>query len=107
MISHLTIKNFGLFDHITIEFSKGLNILTGETGAGKSILIDGLRYALGERLDPSQIRDPQQPCAVEAIFEISKNLVNDYEALSEFLPEKETSLIINRAYLPDAVTGPG
>ena len=101
MISHLTIKNFGLFDHITIEFSKGLNILTGETGAGKSILIDGLRYALGERLDPSQIRDPQQPCAVEAVFEISKNLVNDYEALSEFLPEKETSLIINRAYLPD------
>lgn len=101
MISHLTIKNFGLFDHITIEFSNGLNILTGETGAGKSILIDGLRYALGERLDPSQIRDPQQPCAVEAVFEISKNLLNDYEALSEFLPEKETSLIINRACLPD------
>lgn len=101
MISHLTIKNFGLFDHITIEFSRGLNVLTGETGAGKSILIDGLRYALGERLDPSQIRDPQQPCAVEAVFEISKKLVNDYEALSEFLPEKETSLIINRAYLPD------
>ena len=101
MISHLTIKNFGLFDHITIDFSGGLNILTGETGAGKSILIDGLRYALGERLDPSQIRDPQQPCAVEAVFEISKNLVNDYEALLEFLPEKETSLIINRAYLPD------
>lgn len=101
MISQLTIKNFGLFDHITIEFSRGLNILTGETGAGKSILIDGLRYALGERLDPSQIRDPQQPCAVEAVFEISKKLVNDYEALLEFLPEKETSLIINRAYLPD------
>ena len=101
MISQLTIKNFGLFDHMTIEFSKGLNILTGETGAGKSILIDGLRYALGERLDPSQIRDPQQPCAVEAVFEISKKLVNEYEALSEFLPEKETSLIINRGYLPD------
>ena len=101
MISQLSIKNFGLFDHITIDFSRGLNILTGETGAGKSILIDGLRYALGERLDPSQIRDPQQPCAVEAVFEISKKLVNDYEALLEFLPEKETSLIINRAYLPD------
>ena len=101
MISQLSIKNFGLFDHITIDFSRGLNILTGETGAGKSILIDGLRYALGERLDPSQIRDPQQPCAVEAVFEISKNLLNDYEALLEFLPEKETSLIINRAYLPD------
>ena len=101
MISQLTIKNFGLFDHITIEFSKGLNILSGETGAGKSILIDGLRYALGERLDPSQIRDPQQPCTVEAVFEISKKLINDYEAMSEFLPEKETSLIINRGYLPD------
>ena len=101
MISQLSIKNFGLFDHITIDFSRGLNILTGETGAGKSILIDGLRYALGERLDPSQIRDPQQPCAVEAVFEISKNLLNDYAALLEFLPEKETSLIINRAYLPD------
>src|SRR3989338_127529 len=101
MISQLTIKNFGLFDHITIEFSKGLNILSGETGAGKSILIDGLRYALGERLDPSQIRDPQQPCTVEAVFEISKKITDDYEALSEFLPEKETSLIINRGYLPD------
>ena len=101
MISQLSIKNFGLFDHITIDFSRGLNILTGETGAGKSILIDGLRYALGERLDPSQIRDPQQPCAVEAVFEISKNLLNDYAALLEFIPEKETSLIINRAYLPD------
>ena len=101
MISQITIKNFGLFDHIQIEFSKGLNILTGETGAGKSILIDSLRYALGERLDPSQIRAPEQPCIVEAVFEISKNLLDDYEPLSGFLPGNETSLIINRTYLPD------
>ena len=79
MIQHLTIKNFGLIDQLSVEFSASLNILTGETGAGKSILIDALRFGLGERLDPSQIRDRQLPCVVEVVFELSKKLFEMFD----------------------------
>src|SRR5271170_283118 len=69
MLTQLTIRNFGLIDEISIEFEKRFNILTGETGAGKSILIDALRSVLGERLDTSSIRNPQNPCVIDAVFE--------------------------------------
>src|SRR5271155_2588728 len=69
MLTQLTIRNFGLIDEISIEFINGFNILTGETGAGKSILIDALRSVLGERLDASSIRDPKNPCVIEAVFD--------------------------------------
>ncbi len=101
MISQLTIKNFGLIDQLCVEFSGRLNILTGETGAGKSILIDALRFGLGERLDQSHIRDRQLPCAVEAVFELSPKLLQEYTKLSDYLPDNQTQLIIHRAYLPD------
>jgi DNA repair protein RecN (Recombination protein N) len=81
MLTQLTIRNFGLIDEISIEFINGFNILTGETGAGKSILIDALRSVLGERLDSSSIRNPQNPCVIEAVFD---------------LPDKQ--LIIQRFY---------
>jgi len=101
MIIQLTIKNFGLIDQLSVEFSAALNILTGETGAGKSILIDALRFGLGERLDPSQIRDRQLPCVVEVVFELSQKLITDFGKLSEYLHDNQPSLIIQRAYLPD------
>ena len=50
MLSHLHITNFGLIDDLSLDFTPQLNVLTGETGAGKSIIIDALRCALGERL---------------------------------------------------------
>ncbi len=101
MISQLTIKNFGLIDQLSIEFSKTLNILTGETGAGKSILIDALRFGLGERIDLTHIRNRQFSCAVEIIFESSKKLLQEYTKLSEYLSEEQPTIIIHRAYLPD------
>lgn len=101
MISQLTVKNFGLIDQLSIEFSQKLNILTGETGAGKSILIDALRFGLGERLDPSQIRLKDVPCAVEIVFELSGELLIKCDCLSEYLTENQATLIIHRAYLPD------
>jgi len=61
MISMLTIKNFGLIDSLSIDLSRGLTVLTGETGAGKSILIDGLRFCLGEKISASAVRDPNAP----------------------------------------------
>jgi DNA repair protein RecN (Recombination protein N) len=101
MISQLTIKNFGLIEQLSVEFCDTLNILTGETGAGKSILIDALRFGLGERLDPSQIRRKELPCTVEIVFELSKKVLLECTALSEYLSENEPSCIIHRSYLPD------
>ncbi|MFH1797893.1 MAG: DNA repair protein RecN [Candidatus Omnitrophota bacterium] len=101
MIAQFTVKNFGLIDHVTIEFCGGLNVFTGETGAGKSLLIDALHYALGTRLNTSQIRDQQKPCVVQAVFELSNHQLNECSALSEYTAESENTLIISREYLPD------
>ena len=56
MLVSLDIKNIALIDNLEAEFADGLNILTGETGAGKSIIIDSLEFVLGERADKSLIR---------------------------------------------------
>ncbi|MFA6384971.1 MAG: AAA family ATPase, partial [Candidatus Omnitrophota bacterium] len=103
MITQLTIKNFGLIDTVSVEFAKGLNILTGETGAGKSILIDGLRFGLGEKLNAASVRDEKLPCIVEIVLDITPELIREYPPLEE-LSAGENSLIINRAYLPDGKT---
>lgn len=100
MISQLSIQNFGLIDKATLEFTRGLTILTGETGAGKSIIIDGLRFALGERLNSSQVRDPKLPCIVEVVFELSPAVLAEYPSAAE-LANGEDQLIINRAWLPE------
>ncbi len=66
MIRSLTIENFALINRITIEFKKGLTIITGETGAGKSIIIDALSLLLGQRADKQVLRDTNRKCIVEA-----------------------------------------
>ena len=98
MLTQLTIRNFGLIDGISIEFEKGLNILTGETGAGKSILIDALRSVLGERLDTSSIRIPQNPCVIEAVFDITNKKLRELELIKEFLNEDDHTIIIQRIH---------
>jgi DNA repair protein RecN (Recombination protein N) len=100
MITQLTIKNFGLIDAASVEFAKGLNILTGETGAGKSILIDGLRFGLGEKLNTASVRDAKLPCVVEIVLDLTPALIKEYPPLAE-LAAGEDSLIINRTYLPE------
>ncbi len=69
MLSSLTLKNLATISDTSIEFESGLNILTGETGAGKSILIDGLLLALGARADTSLVRPGSQTASVEAVFQ--------------------------------------
>ncbi len=91
MLNQLTIRNFGLIDEISIEFTNGFNILTGETGAGKSILIDALRSVLGERLDTSSIRNPQNPCFIEAVFDITDKKLRELEIIKEFLNDGRPS----------------
>ena len=69
MLKILTIHNIALIENLTLEFYDGLNILSGETGAGKSIIIDSLNFVLGERADRSLIRHGTDMAEVEAVFE--------------------------------------
>ncbi len=101
MLSQLTIKNFGLIDRLEVEFHTGLNIFTGETGAGKSILIDAVRYALGDRLNSAQIRDRDKACVVETVFELSDRQLREFPVFSEYISDDEPALIINRTFTPD------
>jgi DNA repair protein RecN (Recombination protein N) len=101
MLTQLTIRNFGLIDNLTIEFGKGLNILTGETGAGKSIVIDALRYALGERFSATHVRDREKPCTVEAVFDVTGCPVCEHELVQDVFSGEEPEMIVHRTYTPD------
>jgi DNA repair protein RecN (Recombination protein N) len=65
MISKLYIQNYAIIDQLEINFEHGLNIITGETGAGKSILMGALNLILGQRADSSVLQDPQKKCIIE------------------------------------------
>ncbi len=71
MLKELNIKNFAIIDHLSVEFSPGLNVFTGETGAGKSIIVDALNLALGGRASTDLIRTGCQEAVVEAAFELN------------------------------------
>ncbi len=71
MILEITIKNFVIIDNLTVTFGKGLNILTGETGAGKSILIDALSGVLGEKMTTDMIRTGHEKATLECLFDIT------------------------------------
>ena len=71
MLTTLRIKNLALVADLTLELRPGLNVISGETGAGKSILIGALTLVLGERADRTLIRSGSETCTVEAVFEVS------------------------------------
>ena len=71
MLTGLTIKNYALIDQLQVSFNDGFTIITGETGAGKSILLGGLSLILGKRADLSSLRNPENKCVIEASFDIS------------------------------------
>jgi DNA repair protein RecN (Recombination protein N) len=110
MLKSLEIKDYALIDHIQIEFEKGLNIITGETGAGKSILIDAMSLLLGERASTEVIRKGAQKSVVEGIFEVADNRKvkslleeNDIEFQSELIVRREISLKgSNRCFVNDS-----
>jgi DNA repair protein RecN (Recombination protein N) len=74
MISHLRIRNVALIDEVEVGFGPGLNVLTGETGAGKSIVVDSIVFLLGERPGKDFIRTGAEAAQVEGIFEIETTL---------------------------------
>lgn len=71
MLTELTIRNFALVDDLTLPLRRGLTVLTGETGAGKSILIDALSAALGERVSAEMVRSGAEAATVDAVFEVA------------------------------------
>jgi DNA repair protein RecN (Recombination protein N) len=98
MITTLSIKNYALIEKLSIDFSKGFSIITGETGAGKSIILGALGLVLGKRADLTSLKNKEQKCIIEAHFEIAKyNLAPFFEA-NDLDYEEET--IIRREILP-------
>ncbi|MBF0388055.1 MAG: DNA repair protein RecN [Candidatus Omnitrophica bacterium] len=100
MLESLTIKNFGIIEHAALDFTKGLNTLTGETGAGKSILIDALRFALGERFQASCLRAGADICTVEAIFALKPEFLKTLPDWNDHQNADHT-LIIQRSVSAD------
>lgn len=97
MLWHLSIKNLAIIDDISIEFADGLNILTGETGAGKSIIIDAINLIVGARADRELIRNGENMASVEAIFTLDGNdeLIKTLKEL-DFVDDDDTELLITR-----------
>ena len=87
MLVSLTIHQIAVIQSVQIEFDKGLNILTGETGAGKSIIIDALNMILGNRVSKNLIRTGEESASVSAIFMVQEE-VQDYLSFSENPPHK-------------------
>ena len=96
MLRTLTVWNFALLEHVRIEFGAGLNILTGETGAGKSILIDALGAVLGSRLSASAIRSGCEWLRVEAVFDIEEQVSLKALLEEQAIPTEDAELIITR-----------
>ncbi|HUH45529.1 MAG TPA: DNA repair protein RecN [Arenibacter sp.] len=98
MLTNLTIKNYALIDHLNVKFTNGFTVITGETGAGKSILLGGLSLVLGKRADLSSLREKENKCIVEAEFEISRYGLDSFFKDNDLEYEKKT--IIRREILP-------
>ena len=96
MLKTLTVWNFALLEHVQIDFNSGLNILTGETGAGKSILIDSLGVILGRRISAENIRTGCDWLRVEAVFDLSKQAqIHGFMAEANIIDESD-ALILTR-----------
>ena len=98
MLTHLTIKNFALIEELSISFSDGFSIITGETGAGKSILLGALGLILGKRADLSSLKNKDEKCVIEGVFMISKYQLKPFFDENDLDYEEQT--IIRREILP-------
>lgn len=98
MLANLSIQNYALIDDVKVTFSNGFTTITGETGAGKSILLGGLSLVLGKRADLSSLKNTEQKCVIEAEFDISKYDLKPFFAENDLDYEDRT--ILRREILP-------
>ncbi len=97
MLNKLTIKNIALIECVNIDFLNGLNVLSGETGSGKSVIIESLNFVLGAKADKTLIRTGQNDCYVCAEFDVSNNK-SILEAYNEFDFDADDVLILSRKF---------
>ena len=119
MLKELQVKNFAIIDDISVKFGTGLNILTGETGAGKTLIIEAINMLSGERADSALIRDGQEKLTVQGYFDLSKseksidflkseNLAESDDDFSEVVITREISRQgKNRAFINGIFTQAG
>lgn len=98
MLTSLSIKNFALIEQLSIDFENGFSTITGETGAGKSILLGALGLVLGKRADLSSLKNKEDKCVIEAHFSIAKYHLEDIFSKLDF--DYDASTIIRREILP-------
>ncbi len=109
MLKHLYIKNYALIDELNLDFQEGFTVLTGETGAGKSILLGAISLLLGQRADSKSILEGEEKCTVEATFSIQGYNLRDFFQANDFDYDEQECIVRreltaagkSRAYIND------
>src|SRR5690349_18808251 len=98
MLAELAIRNFAIIDELQLQFDDGMNALTGETGAGKSIIIDALGAVLGERIGSEVVRTAASSAPAEAVFDLTGRDTTGIAALLDELgiEDEDGTLILSR-----------
>ena len=99
MLLHLHVKNLALIDEAEVDFTEGLNILTGETGAGKSILIGSINLALGQKASKSMIREHAEYAFVELVFEAGERTAEKLKQMDIFPDDGQVIISRKQKYL--------
>lgn len=98
MLISLSIQNYAIIEKLSIDFSDGFIVLTGETGAGKSILLDALELVLGKRADLAVLKNKEEKCVIETVFDLKKYGLQPFFSDNDLDYENET--ILRREILP-------
>ena len=93
MLKHLYIKNFTLIDELDIELHEGFSVITGETGAGKSIILGAIALLLGQRADSKTLKQGADKCVIEASFDLSRYGMDDFFAENDIENDPEDCII--------------
>ena len=105
MLQNLHVKNLALIDECEVEFSEGLNIMSGETGAGKSIIIGSINLALGEKVPKEMLRDNEQTAFVELIFYVENDDILDKLKALDIEIEDDRTVILSRKITAQRAVG--
>ncbi|MBR5298063.1 MAG: AAA family ATPase, partial [Parabacteroides sp.] len=98
MLKSLFIQNFVLIDHLDINFDQGFSVITGETGAGKSIILGALSLVLGQRADNKSIKNGSDKCIIEATFDISSYKLEEFFLTKDLEYDAETCILRREMY---------
>ena len=96
MLQSLHVKNLALMEETEVEFGRGLNILTGETGAGKSLLLGSVNLALGGKFEKDMLRKGKESALVELVFDGVEGRIREKLLQLEIEPEEDGTVIVSR-----------